>query len=466
MSNHKINLWNLTIKIIFLLQTITGILGNFSLLIQYLVCYTKHRLKHTDLMLMHLWGANALIVLFTGVPHTMAAFGLKQFLNDFGCRLTLYIQRVGRSVSIGTTCFLSVFQAITISHRESCCNDQKAKVAKYIGCSISLLWVLSMFIHFIFFREIFLKRNSKNMTRKLNFEYCSVVNRGEMNETLYVALVMCPEIVFSVLMAWSSGSMIVILYRHKKRVQHIHSSQVSNRNSPESRATQNILSLVSSFLAFYSLSSILQGCISLSHNHSWCLLMVTILISLCFPTFAPFVLINYYSVLPRLSLVWISKNSSKPVSDFSLGPHCCLITNFSTFMNHNFLWPNAISKLHAVENKCFNKNNDVDNKDGDGEDDDKNNRRPSQPAVTMKTYHLLIRHYPFGDINKKPLRICLNQEVDKLSRMILSPKASPVIATADEIEIVILEEGENLQHDQPQFLIVQLIVPVWQMRVV
>ncbi|XP_076783546.1 vomeronasal type-1 receptor 4-like [Arvicanthis niloticus] len=305
MSNHKINLWNLAIKIIFLLQTTTGILGNFSLLVQYLVYYTKYRLKHTDLMLMHLWGANALIVLSTGVPHTMAAFGLKQFLNDFGCRFTLYIQRVGRSVSIGTTCFLSVFQAITISHRESCCNDQKAKVAKYIGCSISLLWILSMFIHFIFFGEIFLKRNSKNMTRKLNFEYCSIVNCGEMNDTLYVALVMCPEIFSSVLMAWSSGSMIVILYRHKKRVQHIHSSQVSNRNSPESRATQNILSLVSSFLAFYSISSILQGCISLSHNHSWCLLMVTILISLCFPTFAPFVLINYYSVLPRLSLVWI-----------------------------------------------------------------------------------------------------------------------------------------------------------------
>ncbi|XP_028617618.1 vomeronasal type-1 receptor 4-like [Grammomys surdaster] len=305
MPNHKIDLWNLAIKIIFLLQTTTGILGNFFLLIQYLVYFTEYTLKHTDLILMHLCGANTLIVLSTGVPHTMAAFGLKQFLNDFGCRLILYIQRVGRSVSVGTTCFLSVFQAITISHRESCCNDQKAKVAKYIGCSISLLWVLSMFIHLIFFGYIFLKRNSKNMTRNLNLGYCSIVNHVEMNYSLYIALVMCPEIFFSVLIAWSSGYMIVILYRHKKRVQHIHSSQVSNRKSPESRATQNILSLMSSFLAFYSLSSILRGSITLSHYHSWCLVMVTPLISLCFPTFGPFLLISHYSVLPRLSLVWI-----------------------------------------------------------------------------------------------------------------------------------------------------------------
>ncbi|XP_021045374.1 vomeronasal type-1 receptor 4-like [Mus pahari] len=305
MINHKMDLGNLAIKIMFLLQTTAGILGNFSLLIQHLVYYAEYTLKHTDMILMNLWGANALIVLSVGVPYTMAAFGLKQFLNDFGCRLSLYIQRVGRSVSIGTTCFLSVFQAINISHRESCCKDQKAKVAKYIGYSISLLWVLSMFIHFIFFVEIFLKRNSKNMTRKLDFEYCSYVNHFEINGSVYAALVMCPEIFFSVVIVWSSGSTTVILYRHKKRVQHIHSSQVSRRHSAESRAIKTILSLVFSFLAFYSLSSILRGYIALLHNPSWGLVMVNRLSSLCFPSFGPFVLINHYPVMPRLRLVWM-----------------------------------------------------------------------------------------------------------------------------------------------------------------
>ncbi|XP_028638330.1 vomeronasal type-1 receptor 4-like [Grammomys surdaster] len=305
MSNHRMEFWNMTIKMIFMLQITTGVLGNALFLIFYLVYYIEHILKPTDLILMHIMTANVLIVLSKGVPNTLVAFGLKKFLNDFVCKIILYIQRVGRSVSIGTTCFLSVFQVITISHRESCCKDQKAKAAKYIGCSIFLLWVLSMIIHFIFLVYTLVKRNNKNMTRNRDFEYCSTGGHNEINDLLYAVLVMCPEVFFSVLIAWSSGSMIVMLYRHKQRVQHIHSSHVSRRNSPESRATQNILVLVSTFLAFYTVSSVLQGCIALLYHHNWWLVNITRLTSLGFPSLGPFVLMSHYSIMPRVNLVWI-----------------------------------------------------------------------------------------------------------------------------------------------------------------
>ncbi|XP_006996433.1 vomeronasal type-1 receptor 4-like [Peromyscus maniculatus bairdii] len=293
--------WNLTIKIILLSQNTAGILGNFSLFYYYLVHYGESKLKPTDLILMHLMAANTLIILSRGVPHTMAAFGLKQFVNYFGCRLILYIQRVGRSVSIGITCLLSIFQAITISQKEFCCKDQKVKSAKYIECCIALLWVLYMFINAIFPLYQFIKRNSKNVTRKWDFGYCSTAGRDEINDSLYSALVACPEIFFSLLMAWSSGYMIVILYRHKQRVQHIHSTCSSTRISFESRATQSILALVSTFLAFYTLSSILQGCIALLHNYNWWLVNISFLTSLCFPCFGPFVFMNHYSMVPRLT---------------------------------------------------------------------------------------------------------------------------------------------------------------------
>ncbi|XP_021045375.1 vomeronasal type-1 receptor 4-like [Mus pahari] len=297
--------WNMIIKIILLLQITIGILGNVSLLIYYIFDYIEHTLKTTDWILMHLMGSNALIVLSKGVPHTLAAFGMKQFLNDVGCTLVLYIQRVGRSVSISTTCLLSIFQAITISHRKSCCKDQKMKAAEYISCSTSLLWVLSMIINFIFFAYIIVKRNSKNMTRNRDFEYCSTAGRDEINDLIYAALVTCPEIFFSVLIAWSSSSMIVILYKHKQRVKHIHSHHVFRRNSPESIATQNILVLVSTFLAFYTVSSVLQGCLALLYNHTWWLVNITRITSLCFPSFGPLVLTSHYSILPRHSLVMI-----------------------------------------------------------------------------------------------------------------------------------------------------------------
>ncbi|XP_021045128.1 vomeronasal type-1 receptor 4-like [Mus pahari] len=301
---------NLAIKILFLSQTTTGILGNFSLLIYYLVYYIQHALKPTDLILMHLMASNALIVLSAGIPHTLAAFELKQFLNDFGCRLILYIQSVGRSVSISTTCLLSVFQAITISHRESCCNDQKVNAAKYIGCSIFSLWVLFIIIHFIFFVYILVKRNSKNMTRIRNFEYCSFGGGDDINASLYTALAVCPEIFFSLLIAWSSVFMIVILYRHKQRFQHIHSNTVYSRISPESRATQKILVLVCTFLAFFTISSVLKGCISHLHNLNWWFVNITRLTSLCFPSFGPFVLMSHCTFMPRLSLIWIRNKIS------------------------------------------------------------------------------------------------------------------------------------------------------------
>ncbi|XP_059109589.1 vomeronasal type-1 receptor 2-like [Peromyscus eremicus] len=305
------DLCNLAIGIIFLSQTTTGILGNLSLMFYYLVLYYKeYTLKPTDLILMHLMASNALVILSAGVPHTMAVWGLKQFMNNFGCHLLLYIQRFGRSVSIGSICLLSVFQAITINPRGFCWKDHKFKAAKYIGCSIDLFWVLYMLINFIFFVDPFIERNSKNATRKRDFGYCSIVGSDEISGSLYVALLMCPEILFSVMITWSSSSMIVILYRHRQNVQHIRSTTGSSRTSPESRATQNILALVATFLVFYTLSSILKGCNAFFHNQNWWLVNITRFTSLCFPSFGPFVLVSHYSILSRFSLVWMRNKTS------------------------------------------------------------------------------------------------------------------------------------------------------------
>ncbi|XP_036031950.1 vomeronasal type-1 receptor 2-like [Onychomys torridus] len=305
------DLWNLAIRIIFLSQTTTGILGNLSLMFYYVVLYYRERkLKPTDLIIMHLMASNALVILSAGVPHTMAVWGLKQFLNDFGCQLLLYIQRFGRSVSIGTICLLSVFQAITINPWGFCWKDHKFKAAKYIGCSIDLLWVFYMLINFIFFVYPFIERNSKNATRKYNFGYCSIVGSGEISGSLYVALFVFPEILFSVMITWSSSSMIVILYRHKQSVQHIRTSTAFSRTSPESRATQNILALVATFLFFYTLSSILKGCITFLYNQNWWLVNITRITSLCFPSFGPFVLMKHYSILSRFSLIGMRNKTS------------------------------------------------------------------------------------------------------------------------------------------------------------
>lgn len=115
---------DVAIGIIFLSQTMIGILGDFSLLCQYLFFYhTECRIRAMDLIHKHLTIANFLVILSKGVPQTIAAFRLKRVFSDFARKLLLYVRRVGRGMSISTVCLLSVFQAITISPTNSCWKD-------------------------------------------------------------------------------------------------------------------------------------------------------------------------------------------------------------------------------------------------------------------------------------------------------------------------------------------------------
>ncbi|XP_027290289.1 vomeronasal type-1 receptor 4-like isoform X2 [Cricetulus griseus] len=299
--------WNLAIGFIYLLQTTAGILGNFSLIFYYVILYWRENtLKPTDWILIPILSANALIILSTGVPQTMVVWGFKHFLNDFGCQLLLYIQGLCRGVSIGTTCLLSVFQDLTISPRKSCWKCHKVKVEKITGYHGSLIWILFI----LFFPYSFVNSGSKNMTIKRDLGYCSIVGWDGIGPSLYAALVVFPEVFISVLLVWSSDSMIFILYRHKQRVQHIRSTHGSSRKSPESRVTQNILILVSNFLAFHTLSSILTGYIIFLYNHNWWLVNTNRIASLCFPSFLPFVLIYRYSIVSKLCLVSITNKNN------------------------------------------------------------------------------------------------------------------------------------------------------------
>ncbi|KAM5207545.1 LOW QUALITY PROTEIN: vomeronasal type-1 receptor 4-like, partial [Hipposideros larvatus] len=170
---------------------IVGILGNFSVLYHELfLYYIGCRFRSTDLILKHLTVANLLVS--KGIPQTTAALRLKDFLNDFGGKLVFYVYRVSRDVSTGTTCLLSVFQAITTSPRHSRWMEFKVKAQKYL---------------------------------------C----REPFESSLVLTL-------------WASCSMVFILHRHKQRVQHIHKTTTSSQPSPKSRATHSIHLLVSTFV--------------------------------------------------------------------------------------------------------------------------------------------------------------------------------------------------------------------------
>ncbi|VTJ90128.1 Hypothetical predicted protein, partial [Marmota monax] len=234
---------DVAVGMIFLAQTVVGALGNSSLFLHYLGLYlTGCRIRHTDMILQHLIVANLLALLCRGVPQTVAAFGVKGFLSDVGCKLLFYLQRVGRGVSIGSTCLLSVFQAIKISPENSSYSELKVKAPRYFGLSIYLNWILYLLVNIMIILQMTRKRSTYNITNMKDFEYCSGVHRDTTLQSLYAALVTFPDVLCVGLMLWASSSMVLILHRHQQRMQHVHKAS-SPRSSPESRATKTILLL-------------------------------------------------------------------------------------------------------------------------------------------------------------------------------------------------------------------------------
>nr|XP_044989282.1 vomeronasal type-1 receptor 4-like [Jaculus jaculus] len=234
----------MTMGIIFISQTSAGVLGNFCLLFQYLFLYiTGSRLRSTDVIVMHLIVANFSTLLCKGVPQAMTALGMEVFLGDVGCKLLFYLHRVGRSVSMGTTCLLSVIQAITISPAGLSWAKLRAKALRYIGCSVNLTWALSILVNVMFPMHIFGKLSKANITHFTDFGYCLSVRHAKKFTILYATLESIPDVLGMALMLLSSSFMVLVLYRHTQKMSCVHRTNVSPRSYAYSRATKTILLL-------------------------------------------------------------------------------------------------------------------------------------------------------------------------------------------------------------------------------
>ncbi|XP_004475434.1 vomeronasal type-1 receptor 2-like [Dasypus novemcinctus] len=302
----------LKIGMLFLFQIVIGILGNFSLLFGYIFLYFSGcRLSATNVIIRHLSVANILAILSRGIPGTMAAFQMEHLLDYIGCQLVSYVQRVGRGVSIGTTCLLSVFQAIIISPGNSRWAELKRKARKYTGSSIVLCWILHIVINMIFPVYVSSKWSNKNTTWKNVLEYCPAIG-NTVESSLNVTVLSFHDGLCLGLMVLASGAIVFILYRHKQQVQYIHRNNLSPRSSHENRATRSILAMVSSFVALYALSYIIYVYMALCENPIMWLANTCALINACFPTISPFILMSQDSVASRLCSVCYGRNAHFP----------------------------------------------------------------------------------------------------------------------------------------------------------
>ncbi|XP_042556010.1 vomeronasal type-1 receptor 4-like [Dipodomys spectabilis] len=287
---------HVSMGVILLGQTVVGFVGNLSLLSHYLfLSCMGNRMRATDLILRHLIVANFLSLLCRGVPQTMVALGWRNFFNDMGCKMVFYLYRVGRGVAIGSTCSLSIFQAVSISQGDSKWAGLKGRAHKHIVSTIYLSWGVFLLVSIVFPMHMTGPKEHDNMTILKAFGYCSSVRHDPAEDVLYVTMLSVPDVLCLGLMVWASTSMLIVLYRHKQRMRHIQRTSVSTRASPESRATISILLLVSAFVSFYTVSCICQICLSVIYNPSPVLHHMAAFAMGCFPALSPFLLMSRHS---------------------------------------------------------------------------------------------------------------------------------------------------------------------------
>ncbi|XP_005372098.1 vomeronasal type-1 receptor 1-like [Microtus ochrogaster] len=304
--------------IMFFIQTTVGILANSFLFHLYnFPLFTAQVVRPMNLILNQLVISNTLVLFSKGIPQTVATFGLTSFLGEAGCKLLLYLYRVARGVSLSTTSLLSGFQAIKLHPDTLGWLNLRTRSSKCIVTCCFLCWIPQLLLNIPVSMIKPGPKNSKNLSTKGIHRYCSSTVPERLIFLIKAVILSLSDMMCLVLMAWASGSMVLVLHKHKHRVQHIRSHILSQRPSHEDRATRTILILVTMFLSFYSLASILSFCITQTVNPSPWLLNTSVLLSFSFPTLSPLVF-NFSNICaPHFCCVfWIKKtNSPTLVSD-------------------------------------------------------------------------------------------------------------------------------------------------------
>ncbi|XP_071456815.1 vomeronasal type-1 receptor 90-like [Marmota flaviventris] len=235
---------------VFSSQIILGITANiFLFLFHILTCLLQRRIRPADFIIAHL-ALIHLLMLIIRMFLDIDIFGVQYIWNDISCKTVIYLYRLMRSLSVRTTCLLSVLQATTLSHRSFFLAKFKHTSPQHSLWYFLILWVFNMFINIRILLSI---GGPTNDTLDVWFstESCRDSSTGYYYRILFSLVGILWDVFLLGLMAFSSGYMVSLLWRHKRQCQYIHTTSRIPQASPEQRATRTILLLMGSFVVIY-----------------------------------------------------------------------------------------------------------------------------------------------------------------------------------------------------------------------
>ncbi|NP_001160263.1 vomeronasal 1 receptor monDomV1R1268 [Monodelphis domestica] len=291
------------LRIMYLVQIITGVLGNsFVIFLYSFKLSTGHKTKPIIIFLIHFLFTNIIFLLFRGIPKIIDVWEFNYFVDFTTSKIISYLQRVSRGLSLCSSCLLSVFQAITISPRSPIWVEVKARVPKYVLPCCLLCWIFNLLVDIVVPVYGTGLRNRTHSKERWQIGF-KALDLYPTKTVMFLVWKFVYDSAFVVLMAISSGYMIFVLYRHHQQVQNIQISSVSHKSSPEVRATKTILLLATTSLSFNLMSSMFMIYMTFTKVASPVMIHVSGLLSLCFPTLSPFILLNSDFQITRFSCI-------------------------------------------------------------------------------------------------------------------------------------------------------------------
>ncbi|XP_003514956.4 vomeronasal type-1 receptor 1-like isoform X1 [Cricetulus griseus] len=245
---------NTILGVCLITQLCVGVTGNSLLFILFIYTFffKPHFKKLIDSIFMHLTIVNVLMIIFTLISPIMSSFGVPKFLDDAGCRAVLFI-----SLS-----------------------------------SLLCSWLINLLIYAYMVPMVIAKTNSTHFGNGYLDPYCQNKHFGKQNSGSFLSVILIYDLFYVAIMMWTSLLMVTVLYRHRKRVQHLHSTSLSCQPSPEGRATHSILLMVSCFVFFYWLNNFitLSGFYVQVKIPNW--EGINAILGACYPTICPFLLMK------------------------------------------------------------------------------------------------------------------------------------------------------------------------------
>ncbi|XP_043931988.1 olfactory receptor class A-like protein 1 [Protopterus annectens] len=174
--------------------------------------------------------------------------------SDAACKVIVFTFRASRCLSIVLTCLLSCFQCVTIFTSVNWVRI-KLKMQNYLKVIIALLYIFSaLFSVNLPFSTI----SSFNITATdyaTNLGYCIVIDPSTLLFEAIGYSVLTRDTIFVALMAVASSNILLILYRHGKKVKGIRSSDHSKESSVESKAAKTVVTLVVLYVSIFGIDS-------------------------------------------------------------------------------------------------------------------------------------------------------------------------------------------------------------------